>query len=169
MPDATLRLGGYQAETSILTRSLRRLAAALADVPDANWHVEVMRDVTERALAPSTSCRWWRRAASTSAISPRAIWWAASPRSAVFDKPFAVVDRARIYAELDGDLGARLAGDVARHTGYRVRRLLGQRLAPHLQPAAADPPSRRLPRHAHPHARQRHLSAGACGHGLHRR
>jgi TRAP-type C4-dicarboxylate transport system substrate-binding protein len=37
-----------------------------------------------------------------------------------FDKPFSVVDRARIYAELDGDLGARVAGDVAGHTGYRV-------------------------------------------------
>ena len=37
-----------------------------------------------------------------------------------FDKPFSVVDRARIYAELDGDLGSRLADDVARYTGYRV-------------------------------------------------
>ena len=37
-----------------------------------------------------------------------------------FDKPFGVTDRARIYADLDGDVGMRLAGDVSRHTGYRV-------------------------------------------------
>ena len=59
-----------------------------------------------------------------------------------FDVPFGVIDRARIYAELDGDLGARLAGDVATPHRLSRARLLGQRLSPHLQPAAADPPSR---------------------------
>ncbi len=48
MPGTTLRIGGYQAETSILTRALRHLAAALADPPGTRWQPEVIRDVTER-------------------------------------------------------------------------------------------------------------------------
>ena len=120
MSGTTLRIGGYQGETSILTRALRHLAAALADSPGAHWQTEVIRDVTERGS---------RAVELLSMVEEGTIqvcYFASSYLAGrvaplgVFDKPFGVVDRARIYTELDGDLGTRLAGDVARHTGYRV-------------------------------------------------
>jgi len=42
------------------------------------------------------------------------------PALGCFDAPFGAIDRTRIYGDLDGDLGARLAGELTRHTGYRV-------------------------------------------------
>ena len=169
MPDATLRLGGYQAETSILTRSLRRLATALADIPDANWHVEVMRDVTERGARAVDLLSMVEKGSVNICYFASSYLVGRVAALGCFDTPFAVVDRARIYADLDGDAGR--ASRRRRGPPHRLSRggLLGQRVAPHLQPVAPDPAARRLPRHAHPHARQRHLSAGACGHGLHRR
>jgi TRAP-type transport system periplasmic protein len=120
MPDATLRLGGYQAETSILTRSLRRLAAALGDVPEANWHVEVVRDVTESGARAVDLLSMVEEGSVNICYFASSYLVGRVAALGCFDKPFAVVDRARIYADLDGDLGARLAADVARHTGYRV-------------------------------------------------
>jgi TRAP-type C4-dicarboxylate transport system substrate-binding protein len=120
MPDATLRLGGYQAETSILTRSLRSLATALSGVPGANWHVEVMRDITERGARAVDLLSMVEEGSVNICYFASSYLVGRVAALGCFDEPFAVVDRARIYAELDGGLGARLAGDVARHTGYRV-------------------------------------------------
>jgi TRAP-type C4-dicarboxylate transport system substrate-binding protein len=120
MAGTTLRLGGYQAETSILTRSLRHLAAALADLPGAHWQSEVIRDVTERG-SRATDLLSMVEEGSVEICYFASSYLAGRVASlGVFDKPFGVVDRARIYADLDGDLGTRLAGDVAGRTGYRV-------------------------------------------------
>jgi len=120
MAGTTLRLGGYQAETSILTRSLRHLAAALADPPGAHWQSEVIRDVTERGSRAADLLSMVEEGAVEICYFASSYLAGRVAPLGVFDKPFGVVDRARIYAELDGDLGARLAGDVAGHTGYRV-------------------------------------------------
>ena len=121
MPEVKIRMGGYQAETSILTRALRRLAASLAAVPGAEWQVEVIRDVTERGA----------RAADLLAMVERGevelCYFAASylagrvPALGQFDEPFPSADRARLYADLDGERGARLAGDLEGLTGYKDR------------------------------------------------
>jgi C4-dicarboxylate-binding protein DctP len=42
------------------------------------------------------------------------------PELALFDQHFAVPDRRRAYGVLDGSLGARLADEVAKATGFRV-------------------------------------------------
>ncbi len=117
---ATLRLGGYQAETSILTRALRQLAAALAGAPGADWQVEVVRDVTAEG----------RRAVDLLAMveegSFNICYFASSyltsriPALARFDAPFAVTDRAKLFTELDGDAGARLGAEIEGLTGYRM-------------------------------------------------
>ena len=120
MPGTTLRIGGYQADTSILTRAIRHLAAALADTPGTRWQIEVIRDVTERGARAADLLSMVEEGAleicyfASSYLAGRvaSLW--------CFDVPFGVVARTRIYGELAGDLGARLAGDVARHTGYRV-------------------------------------------------
>jgi TRAP-type C4-dicarboxylate transport system substrate-binding protein len=120
MPQVTVRIGGYQGETSILTRALRRLAASLAATTGGSWQVEVIRDVTERGA----------RAADLLAMVERGeieVCYFASGYLAgrvaalgTFDKPFPGVDRAGLYAGLDGALGVRLAGDVVRSTGYTL-------------------------------------------------
>lgn len=120
MPSTTLRMGGYQAETSILTRALRHLAAGLSGSPGTHWQVEVIRSVTEKGHRATDLLSMVEE--GTIEVCYFASSYLAGRVGALgcFDKPFSVVDRARIYAELDGDLGSRLAGDVARHTGYRV-------------------------------------------------
>jgi len=120
VPGTTLRIGGYQAETSILTRALRHLAATLADPPGAHWQTEVIRDVTERGSRAADLLSMVEEGSVEICYFASSYLAGRVASLGVFDKPFGVVDRARIYAELDGDLGARLAGDVARHTGYRV-------------------------------------------------
>jgi TRAP-type C4-dicarboxylate transport system substrate-binding protein len=116
----TLRIGGYQAETSILTRAMRHLAAALAVSSGAPWQTEVIRDVTERGSRAADLLSMVEEGTIQICYFASSYLAGRVPSLGIFDKPFGVVDRARIYTELDGDLGTRLAGDVARHTGYRV-------------------------------------------------
>jgi TRAP-type transport system periplasmic protein len=119
MPATRLRIGGYQAETSILTRAVRHLAAGLAAAP-GDWQIEVTRNVTERGFRAADLLSMVEE--GTMHICYFASSYLAGRVAALgcFDQPFGVIDRARIYADLDGDQGAWLAGDVARHTGYRV-------------------------------------------------
>ena len=42
------------------------------------------------------------------------------PSLGAFDEPFAGVDRRHLYADLDGEPGVRLAGDIERLTGYTL-------------------------------------------------
>lgn len=120
MPQTTVRMGGYQPATSILTRALRRLAASLAAASGAEWQVQAIRDVTERGA----------RAADVLAMVERGeveiCYFAAGylagrvPALGQFDEPFPAADRTRLYADLDGERGARLAGDLDRLTGYKL-------------------------------------------------
>ena len=120
MPATRLRIGGYQAETSILTRAVQHLAAALSRVPGAHWQVEVIRDVTERGFRAADLLSMVEEGTMHMCYFASSYLAGRVAALGCFDKPFGVIDRARIYAELDGDQGARLAGEVARHTGYRV-------------------------------------------------
>ncbi len=120
MPGTTLRIGGYQAETSILTRALRHLAAALADPPGTRWQPEVIRDVTERGSRAAELLSMVEEGTVEICYFASSYLAGRVASLGVFDEPFGIVDRARIYGDLAGDLGARLAADVARHTGYRV-------------------------------------------------
>src|SRR5262245_30451762 len=118
MPAAAVRIGGYQAETSILTRALRRLAVSLAAFPGAEGQVEVIRDVTERGARAGDLLSMVER--GTVEICYFAASYLAGRVASLgeFDKPFTGVDRTRLYGDLDGELGARLAGDLGRLTGY---------------------------------------------------
>jgi TRAP-type C4-dicarboxylate transport system substrate-binding protein len=115
-----LRIGGYQGETSILTRAVRHLAAILAGAPGSRSQVEVIGDVTERGFRAADLLSMVEE--GTIEVCYFASSYLAGRVASLghFDAPFGVIDRARIYADLDGSLGARLAGDVASHTGYRV-------------------------------------------------
>jgi TRAP-type C4-dicarboxylate transport system substrate-binding protein len=120
MPGTKLRIGGYQAETSILTRAIRQLAASLSGLPGAGWQPEVIRDVTERGSRAADLLSMVEEGTVEICYFASSYLAGRVASLGVFDKPFGVVDRARIYSDLAGDLGARLAADVARQTGYRV-------------------------------------------------
>ncbi len=120
MPATTLRIGGYQAETSILTRALQHLVAGLSGAPGAHWQIEVIRNVTETGFRAADLLSMVE--GGTMHVCYFASSYLAGRVAALgcFDKPFGANDRARIYADLDGGQGAQLAAEVARHTGYRV-------------------------------------------------
>jgi len=117
MQSTTLRIAGYQAETSILTRALRQLAAA---VPGANWQVEVIPSVTERGYRATDLLTMVEEGKIEVCYFASSYLTGRVASLAELDRPFSGVDRTRIYAELDGDLGTRLTAAVAGHTGYRV-------------------------------------------------
>ena len=120
MPGTTLRIGGYQGETSILTRAARHLAAGLPGDSGARWQIEVVGNVTERGHRAADLLSMVEQGTIEVCYFASSYLAGRVPSLGCFDKPFGVTDRARIYADLDGDVGMRLAGDVARHTGYRV-------------------------------------------------
>jgi TRAP-type C4-dicarboxylate transport system substrate-binding protein len=120
MPQSTVRMGGYQAETSILTRALRRLAASLAAVPGAGWQVEVIRDVTEKGARATDLLSMVERGEVEICYFASGYLVGRVASLGAFDEPFPERDRRHLFAELDGALGARLAGDLERYTGYRL-------------------------------------------------
>jgi len=117
MQSTTLRIAGYQAESSILTRALRQLAAA---VPASNWQVEVIPSIVERGYRATDLLTMVEEGKIEVCYFASSYLTGRVASLAQLDKPFAGVDRTHIYAALDGDLGTRLAADVAGHTGYRV-------------------------------------------------
>ena len=120
MAAVTARIGGYQAETSILTRAIRRLAASLGATPAAEWQVEVIRDVTERGARAADLLSMVESGEVEICYFASGYLAGRVASLGVFDEPFPKLDRARLFAELDGALGERLAGDLARCTGYRL-------------------------------------------------
>jgi TRAP-type transport system periplasmic protein len=120
MPATTLRIGGYQAETSILTRAVQHLAAGLSGAPGAHWQIEVIRDVTETGFRAADLLSMVEEGTMHVCYFASSYLAGRVATLGCFDRPFGANDRARIYADLDGGQGAQLAAEVARHTGYRV-------------------------------------------------
>ncbi|SRR6266545_4847469 len=120
MARSTLRLAGYQPEASVHTQALRQFASALRARLGAAFSLEIVADVTQQG----------RRAADLPAMVEAgeldACYFASSylaggvPALGALDMPFPVTDREELYRQLDGDLGARLAAEVAARTGYRL-------------------------------------------------
>src|SRR5262245_18456090 len=116
----TLRIGGYQTETSILTRALRHLAAAFSGIPGANWQVDVIGNVTEQGLRATDLLTMVEEGTAEICYFASSYLVGRVPALGCFDAPFGAIDRTRFYADLDGDLDERLAGELTRHTGYRL-------------------------------------------------
>ncbi len=121
MPQATVRFGGYQGEGSILTRALRRLAASLEAVPGAGWQAEVVRDVTEQGAQAVDLLAMVEQGRVEILLFRLGLSRGARAGARQLRCALPALDRARLYAELDGGaLGTRLAGDLAQLTGYKL-------------------------------------------------
>jgi TRAP-type C4-dicarboxylate transport system substrate-binding protein len=115
-----LRLGGYQSETSILTRALRQLGDGLSRIPDVSWDVEVVRDVTAQDKRAVDLLSMVEEGSYNICYFASSYLVGRIPALARFDEPFAVTDRAALFRELDRRNGEELAGEVARLSGYRL-------------------------------------------------
>lgn len=116
----TVRLGGYQSQTSILTRALRQLGAELSRIPAASFDVEVVRDVTAQGKPAVDLLTMVEEGSFSICYFASSYLTGRIPALARFDEPFAVTDRANLFRNLDGDDGARLAEQISGRTGYRV-------------------------------------------------
>jgi TRAP-type transport system periplasmic protein len=120
MGGGRVRIGGYQGEASVHTRAVRRLAASLAAAPGAGWQMEVIPDVTERGARAADLLSMVERGELEICYFSSGYLAGRVAALGAFDQPFPGLERATLYAGLDGESGARLAGDVARLTGYAL-------------------------------------------------
>jgi TRAP-type C4-dicarboxylate transport system substrate-binding protein len=115
-----LLLGGYQAETSILTRALRQFAEALSRVPGAGWDVEVVRDITAQSKRAVDLLTMVEEGSCNICYFASSYLVGRIPALARFDEPFAVTDRAALFRDLDGRNGEQVANEIEGVSGYRV-------------------------------------------------
>ena len=116
----TLRIGGYQPETSVHTRAMRIAEEAITNRCAPALSVSFVDNVVAHGrragdLLEMVECGELDLCYFSSSYLVRRV-----PALAVFDLPFQVSDRADLFARLDGALGASLEGAVAAATGYRV-------------------------------------------------
>lgn len=115
-----LTFAGYQSEASVHTRAARVFAERLAAPGGGADRVSIIADIT-REGRPSSDlfamlaaneidfCHY-----ASSALAGRV------PLLGILDLPFAIDDRAKALAALDGDVGARLCAAIAAQTPYRL-------------------------------------------------
>lgn len=116
----TIRAAGYQPERSVHTRAMRIIEELLAKRlgAQAGFRFEPAIMSTGRAvsdLLPMTAggeldlCYF-----AASYLAKRV------PALGLFDLPFEVSSRDKVWQKLDGAVGARIAAEVARQTEYKV-------------------------------------------------
>ncbi len=119
-PNRTIRIGGYQGEASVHTRGLRAFAADAERRLGPGWRVEVTANVSAHGhkaadlLAMVADGRLELCYFNSSYLAERV------PSLALFDIPFVLTARDPVYRQLDGEVGRRLAADVAAATPYRL-------------------------------------------------
>ena len=120
MRNGMVRMGGYQGEASVHTRAARLLGEAFVRATRGDPGFEFTADVTASGRPANDLF------AMVEGEELDLCYFASSylvhrvPELAVFDLPFTVVDRQRLYALLDGAFGEAIAGHVGRRTGFRV-------------------------------------------------
>jgi C4-dicarboxylate-binding protein DctP len=119
--NATFRFGGYQTDASVHTRALRLLKLELEQRLERAGAIALSPNVTEQG----------RKAADLFAMvanddldlcyfSSSYVDLRHAPTLAALDLPFVIGDRARIFASLDGALGARIAAELEANSPYRL-------------------------------------------------
>jgi C4-dicarboxylate-binding protein DctP len=117
---SVLKFGGYQGENSVHTRGGRVLAETLAEETGGALTLDFDESIVSRGqkaadlLTMTESGELDGCYFSSSYLAKRV------PELGLFDQHFVVPDRRRAYALLDGALGGRLRGEVAKATGYEV-------------------------------------------------
>ena len=116
----TIKFGGYQPERSVHTRAVRILSEALK---------RQLGDQAELQFEPQITAKGKQAAdllTMTASGELDMCYFAASylaekvPALGLFDLPFEVTSREKVWQKLDGGLGAKIANEVAHKTEYKV-------------------------------------------------
>lgn len=116
----TIKFGGYQPERSVHTRAARILEASLK---------RQLGDEAGFLLEPQITAKGKQAAdllTMTASGELDMCYFAASylaakvPALGLFDLPFEVTSREKVWQKLDGGLGAKIANEVAHKTEYKV-------------------------------------------------
>ena len=115
-----LRFAGYQSDASVHTRAGRLFAERLAALSGGEADVAITADVTQQgrastdlfAMLAGNDIGFCYYATSAQAGSV--------PLLGILDLPFAIDDREKAFAALDGAVGKRLTAEVEAKTPYRV-------------------------------------------------
>jgi len=116
----SIRFGGYQGDHSVHTRAGRVFCNSLRERLDNAVDIHFEENVTTHGrkaadlLSMTESGELDGCYFSSSYLAKRV------PDLGLFDQHFVVPDRRAAYALLDGALGARLAEEIAKQTGYVV-------------------------------------------------
>ena len=119
MTSIPIRFGGYQGDASVHTRAMRRFAEELARACGSDVDIRITQNVTTQGRRADDLFAMVETGELDLCYFASSYLVARVPALGVLDLPFAA-DRARTYARLDSELGARLADAVAANTGYRV-------------------------------------------------
>ena len=115
-----LRFAGYQSDASVHTRAGRIFAERLAALTGGRDGVSVTADITQQGRASTDLF------AMLAAGEIGFCYYASSaqagkvPLLGILDLPFAIHDRGKAFAALDGTVGRRLGEEVAAKTPYRL-------------------------------------------------
>lgn len=116
----TIKAAGYQPERSVHTRAMRQLAAAL----DRQLGSAVAFDFTPAITAKGKGASDLLPMTGSGELDM--CYFACSylaekvPALGLFDLPFEVASRERVWAKLDGPLGEQIAAEVAARTPYKL-------------------------------------------------
>ncbi len=120
MIPSVLRIAGYQDARSVHTRAMRALEAAMRQALGGNVTIEFEENIAARGRKVADLLDLVEAGKLDLCYFSSSYLTARVPALGVFDIPFELTGRGRTRALLQGALGARLADEVAAHTGYRV-------------------------------------------------
>jgi C4-dicarboxylate-binding protein DctP len=115
-----IRFGGYQGAASAHTRAIAVFARALEDRLGDAVAVQVTANVGDLGHKAADLLQLVERGAFDLCYFSSSYLAGRVPALGVLDLPFAIDDRGRLHAALDGALGTRLEAAVAEATGYRA-------------------------------------------------
>lgn len=116
----TIKFGGYQPERSVHTRAVRILGAALERQLGREVAFDFEPAVTTKGKQASDLLPMTAGGELDMCYFAASYVAARVPALGLFDLPFEVTARDRVWAKLDGPLGQRIAADVAEKTEFRV-------------------------------------------------
>lgn len=115
-----LTFGGYQGAASVHTRGGRVLAEAVAEETGGAMTLAFDENIVARGHKAADLLTMTESGAIDGCYFSSSYLAKRVPELGLFDQHFAVPDRRRAYALLDGALGDRLRTEVANATGYVV-------------------------------------------------
>jgi TRAP-type C4-dicarboxylate transport system substrate-binding protein len=138
-----IRFGGYQGPASVHTRAIAVFARALEQRLGEAVAIEITANVAAQGHKAADLLDLVESGALDLCYFSSSYLAARVQALGAFDLPFVIAERARLYAALDGALGARLRAAIAEATGYRALafwdngiRHLSNRARPIRKPAA---------------------------------